>query len=110
MLPWQQFKGRGLKNDHFREKYFVNFDFRNGTLPTFVKFHPQTTEIQPFKVEHSSIKTVKFHHYDFITYDASAHFIWYMKNSLIMSYPCEKFHHDMKKFIMIYKGNYLHFS
>ena len=74
MLPWQQFKGRGLnKNDRFQKIYFVNFDFRNGviryylvTLPIFVKFHPQTTEIQPFKVEHSSTKTVKFHHYDLI--------------------------------------------
>ena len=57
MLPWQQLKVRGLNNDFFQKK-ILNFDFRNGIkkyqlviLPIFAMFHPQTTEIQPFKGE-----------------------------------------------------------
>ena len=101
------------KNDRFQKIYFVNFDFRNGiiryylvTLPIFVTFHPQTTEIQPFKVEHSSTKTVKFHHYDLNTCDVKVDFMCHVKNSLVMNYPCKKFHHYMN----INKRNHLHFS
>ena len=80
MLPWQRFKVRRVKMTFFQNN-FVNFDFRNRnskyelvTPPIFVIFHPQTTEIQPFKVEYFSTKTLKFRQHDVIIYDVSADF------------------------------------
>ena len=60
-------------------------------------FHPQTTEIQSFKVECSSTKTIKFQQYDVIIYDVSADFriLFGMWISIVMSYSCAKFHHDI---------------
>ena len=60
-------------------------------------FHPQTTEIQPFKVECFSTKMLKFQEYDVIIYDNSADLRTFfgMWNSIVLSYPCAKFHHDM---------------
>ena len=60
-------------------------------------FPPQTTEIQPFKVECFSTKMVKFQQYVVINYYVSADFLvlFAMWNSVVMSYPCVKFHHDM---------------
>ena len=60
-------------------------------------FHPQTTEIQPFKVKCFSTKMLKCQQYGVIIYDVSADFeiLFGMWNSLVMSYPCEKFHHHM---------------
>ena len=60
-------------------------------------FYPQTIEIKPFKVECFSTKTFKFRQYDVIIYDVSADFriLFRMWNSLVMSYPCAKFHRDM---------------
>ena len=60
-------------------------------------FHPQTTEIQPFKVDCFFMKMLKSQQYDVIIYDISADFgilldTW---NSLVRSYPCAQFHHDM---------------
>ena len=62
-------------------------------LPNFAKFHPQTTEIQPFKVECFSTKMLKFQHDDVIISDVSADLgiffgTW---NRLAMSYLCTKF-------------------
>ena len=63
----------------------------------FAMFHPQTTEIQPLKAERFSTKMLKPQKYDVIIYDVSADFgyLLAMKNSIIMSYSCAKFHHDM---------------
>ena len=61
-------------------------------------FHPQTTEIQPFKVKHFSIKTLKFQQYDIIIiYDVIADFeiLSGMWNSTVESYPRAKCPHDM---------------
>ena len=58
------------------------------TLPNFAKFHPQTTEIQPFKVECFLMKTLKFQHDDVIISDISGDFGIFlgMWNRLVMSY------------------------
>ena len=84
----------------FSEKhFFFNADYRNRsnnyqlvTLPNFAKFHPQTTEIQPFKVECFSTKTLKFEHDDVIISDVSEDFgiFFGMWNRLVMSYLCAK--------------------
>ena len=60
-------------------------------------FHPQTTEIKPFKAECFSTKTFKFQKYEGIIYDVSVDFrtLFGLWNFLAMSYPCEKFNHDM---------------
>ena len=65
----------------FSKKHFFHSDCRNEssnyqlvTLPNFEKFHPQTTEIQPFKVECFSTKTVKFQHDDVIISGVSGDF------------------------------------
>ena len=49
------------------KKLFQNSDYRNEssnyqlvTLPNFAKFHPQTNEIQSFKVQGFFMKTLKF--------------------------------------------------
>ena len=77
------------------KNFFVDFDLRNGisryslvTLPIFAMFHPQTTEMQPSKVECFSTKALKFQQCDVIFYDVSADLgilfgVW---NSLVMSY------------------------
>ena len=54
-------------------------------------FHPQTTQIQPL------VLSVKFRKYDVIIYDVSVDFeiLFDMWNSLVMSYACAKFHHDI---------------
>ena len=59
-------QSKGVKN-FFQEKYFLNSDFRNWinnyssvTPPMFAMFHPQTTEIQPFKVDCFSKKRSNF--------------------------------------------------
>ena len=64
-----------------KKHFFFNSDCRNGssnyqlvTPPNFAKFHPQTTEIQPFKVECFSTKTLKFQHDDVIISDVSRDF------------------------------------
>ena len=66
------------------------------TLPIFAKFHPQTTETQPFEFECFSKKTLRFQQHDLIIYDVSVDFgiFFGMWNSLVMSYFCAKFHHD----------------
>ena len=83
----------------FSKKFFFNSDFRNRrsnyklvTLPNFTKFHSQTTELHPFKVECFSMKTLKFEHDDVIVFDVSGHFgiFFGMWNRLIMSYLCGK--------------------
>ena len=70
------------------KKHFFNSDCRNGnsnyqlvTLPNFAKFHPQTTEIQPFKVECFSTKMLKFQHDDVIISDVSGDFgfFWHVE-------------------------------
>ena len=63
------------------------------TLPNFAKFRPQTTEIQPFKVECFSTKTLEFQHDDVIISDVSEDFgiFFGMWNRLAMSYLCAKF-------------------
>ena len=88
----------------FSIKFFVSFDFRNGiskyylvTLPIFDMFHPQTTDIQPFKRECFSTKTLKFQQYHVNIYDVTADFgilfgVWI---GLVTSYPCAKFQYDM---------------
>ena len=60
-------------------------------------FHPQTTEIQLFKTECFSTKMLKFQQYDVIIYDVSVDFrgSFGMLNSLVMSYHCAKFQHDI---------------
>ena len=67
------------------------------TLPIFVMFHPESTDMQPFKVECFSMKMLKFQQYEVIIYDVSAEFeiSFDMWNSLVMNYPCAKFHYDM---------------
>ena len=94
---------KGVQNDIFK-KLFFNSDYRNEssnyqlvTLPNFAKFHPQTTEIQPFKVECFSTKTLKFQHDDVIISDVSEDFgIFYgIRNRLAMSYLCAEFCCDM---------------
>ena len=84
----------------FSKKLFFNSDYRNKSsnyqlvpLPHFAKFHPQTTEIQPFKVECFSTKMLKFQHYDVIISDVSEDFgiFFGMWNRLPMSYLCAKF-------------------
>ena len=62
-----------------------------------VKFHQQTTEIQPFKVEYFSTKTLKFQHNDVNIYDVSKDFgiFFGMQNRLLISYLCAKFYCDM---------------
>ena len=61
-----------------KTKIFVTSDCRNAsnnyqlvTLPNFAKFHPQTTDIQPFKVKCFSMKTLKFQHDYVIICDVS---------------------------------------
>ena len=90
---------KGVENDIFRKTFFFNSDFRNGssnyklvTLPNFAKFHSQTTEIQPFKVECFSTKMLKFEHDDVIVFDVSGDFgiFFGMWNRLVMSYLCTK--------------------
>ena len=56
---------KGVQKWHFQENLFFNSDYRNGsstyqsvTLPNCAKFYPQTTEIQPFKVERSDFNTM----------------------------------------------------
>ena len=80
-------------------KHFLNSDYRNGssnyqlvTLPNFAKFHPQTAEIQPFKVECFSAKMLKCQHDDVIISDISGDFgiVFGMWNRLLMSYLCAK--------------------
>ena len=63
------------------------------TLPNCAKFHPQTTEIQPFKVECFSTKMLKFQHDDVIISDVSEDFgvFFGMWNMFAMSYLCAKF-------------------
>ena len=59
-------------------------------------FHPQATEIQSFKVECFSTKTLKFQRCDTIIYDVSVDFaIFCMLISLVISYACVKFLDDM---------------
>ena len=55
----------------FLQKHFLNSDDRNGinkyysvTLPIFAIFPPQTTKIQPFKVERFPTKTLELQHDD----------------------------------------------
>ena len=61
VLPWQRFKVRGIKNDFRNEINRLHLV----TLPIFAMFTPQSIEIQPFKVECLSTKTLKFQQYDF---------------------------------------------
>ena len=84
----------------FKKKHVFNSDFRNGssnyqsvTPPTFAKFHPQTTDIQPFKVKCFWTKTLKFQHDDVIIFDVIGDFgiFFGMWNRLVMSYLCAKF-------------------
>ena len=65
-------------------------------LTNFAKFHPQTTEIQPFKVKCFSTKALKFQHDDVIIYDVSGDFgiLFGMWNRLVMCYLCAKFYFD----------------
>ena len=88
----------------FSKKLFFNSDNRNEssnyqlvTLPNFADFHTQTTEIQPFKVECLSTKTLKFQHDDVIISDVSEDFriFFGMWNRFAMSYFCAKFCCDM---------------
>ena len=66
------------------------------TLLNFAKFHPQPTEIQPFKVECFSMKVLKCQHDDLIISDISGDFgiLFGMLNRLVMSYLCAKFYCD----------------
>ena len=91
---------KGVQNDILKKNIFFNSDVRNGssyhqlvTLPNFAKFHPQTTEIQPFKVECFLTKTLKFQNNDVIIFDVSGDFgiFFGMWNRLVMSYLCAKF-------------------
>ena len=84
----------------FSKKTFFSILTANGssnyelvTLPNFAKFHLQTTEIQPFKFECFSTKTLKFQHDDVIIFDVSGDFgiFFGMWNRLVMSYLCAKF-------------------
>ena len=100
----------GIKNDLFEKNIFVDFDFRNEisryylvTLPIFAMIHPQTTDVQSFKVEHFSTKVLKFQKYDVITYDVSVDLgilFVLLHNSLVMSYPCAKFHHLYRNYLI----------
>ena len=82
----------------FSKKTFFNSDYRNessnyqlATLPNFAKFHSQTTEMQPFKAECFSTKTLKFQHNDMIISDVSEDFgiFFGMWNFLAQSSKCE---------------------
>ena len=84
----------------FLIKLFFNSDYRNEssnyqleTLQNFAKIHPQTTEIQPFKVECFSTKMLKFQHDDVIISGVSKDFVilFGMWNRLAVSYLCAKF-------------------
>ena len=83
-----------------KRNIFFNSDFRNRssnyqlvTLSNFAKFHPQTTEIQPFKAECFSTKALKFQHDDVIIFYVSGDFgsFFGMWNKLVMSYLFVKF-------------------
>ena len=83
MLPWQRFKSKEGKNDLFQKTFLSlltsqmeSTDINNQliTLPIFDMFHPQTTEIPPFKVECFSTKMLKFQQYNVIIYGVSANF------------------------------------
>ena len=85
---------KGAQNDIFK-KLFFNSDCKNEsnsfelvTLANFAKLYPQTTEIQPFKVECFPTKMLKFQHVDVIISDISGDFGIYfgMWNRLVMSY------------------------
>ena len=103
----------------FSKKTFLHSDCRNGssnyllvTLPSFAKFHPQTTEIQPFKVECFSMKMLKFQHNDVIISDVSG-ISFDMWNRLVMSYYCAKFCCDMTLIAYntcIFHAYFLYFS
>ena len=45
----------------------------------FAMFHPQTTEIQPFKYEFFSTKTFKIHYDGVIIYEVSRNFVRYVQ-------------------------------
>ena len=62
------------------------------TLPNFIKFHPQTTEIQPFKAEYFSTETLRIQHDDVIIIAVKGDFgiFFGMWNRLVMSYLCAK--------------------
>ena len=90
---------KGVQNHIFTKTCFFNSDNRNQssnyqlvTLPNFEKFHPQTTEIQHFKVECFSTKMLKFQHDDVIISDVSEDFgiFFGMWNRLAMNYLCVK--------------------
>ena len=74
-------------------KSFLNFDFRDGII-NYQLVTLQTTEIQQFKFECFSMKTLKFRQGDVIIYDVSEDFrillgIW---NSLVKGLPlCQIF-------------------
>ena len=81
-------------------KTFFYSDFRIGsrnyqlvTLPNVAKFHPQTTEIHPLKVECFSTKMLKFQHDDVIIIGVRGDFrIFFGKwNRLVMCYIYAKF-------------------
>ena len=60
-------------------------------------FHPQTTEIQPSKFECFSTKMLKIQEYDGIIWHICADFriSFGMWNSIVLNYPCARFHTDM---------------
>ena len=72
----------------------------------FGMFHPQTTEIHPFKVEQFSTKTPKFQQDNVFIYDVSIDFgiLFNRWNRVIMSYPCTKFHF----YTIINNGNFVY--
>ena len=89
-LSWQWLKLRGFKVTFW--KSFLNSDFRNG-ISNYQLVTLQTTEIQQFKFECFSMKTLKFRQDDVIIYDVSEDFrillgIW---NRLVKGYLCAKF-------------------
>ena len=57
------------------------------------KFHPRSTEIEPFKVDWFSTKTIKFQCDDIIISDVSEEsgIFFGIRNRLAMNYLCAKF-------------------
>ena len=82
---------KGGSKWHFWKR-FLNSDFRNG-ISNYQLVTLQTTEIQQFKFECFSMKTLEFRQDDVIIYDVSEDFrillgIW---NRLVKGYLCAKF-------------------
>ena len=91
---------KGVQKLQFKKKLFFNSDYRNEisnyklvTLPNFAKFHPQTTEAQPFKFECFLMQTFKFQHNDVIISEVSEDFglFFGMWTRLAMSYLRARF-------------------